>query len=165
MCSLVLGPALEPLPASTSRDQEVTTDPRTSPLLIYPLGAWQSQRIPSPPHVLLGATADTETEKKYVVVSFFCQTQQATSMGHEKQIILPSCSPPHSPLHEGFSILPISCSQMLLSSRWLLVHKVLQAVAHLTWSVQANTPRGSLALENSVPFQQWPPAYLRIIRW
>lgn len=165
MCSLVLGPALEPLPASTSRDQEVTTDPRTSPLLIYPLGAWQSQRIPSSPHVLLGATADTETEKKCVVVSFFCHTQQATSMGHEKQIILPSCSPPHSPLHEGFSILPISYSQMLLSSCWLLVHKVLQAVAHLTWSVQANTPRGSLALENSVPFQQWPPGYLYIIRW
>lgn len=140
-----------PLTVATSREQGVATDPRASPLVTKQLGAWYGPVTPLPPHVLMGASANAESR------NVFSSGINATFATHNRQPLLAVKNKLFSP-SEGFS-LP---SNYLIFSNvsQLLMTPGSQSSSRLGWSVQANTPTRSLALKNSVPFQQLPPGYL-----
>ena len=146
------GTGLELHTAATSREQGGATDPRASPLVTKQLGAWYGPVTPSPPHVLTGASANTESRNA------FSSDINATFATHNRQPLLAEKNKLFSLPSEGFS-LP-SNYPTFSNVSWLLMIPGSQSSSHLVWSVQANTPTSGLALKNSVPFQQLPPGYL-----
>lgn len=125
--------------------------PWASPLVTKQLGTWHGTVTPLPPHVLTGTSTNAESRNAFssgINATFATHTRQPLLAGKNKLFSSPS---------EGFSL---PSNYPIFSNVFLFLMTPGSQSSHLEWSVHANTPTGSLALKNSVPFQQLPPGYL-----